>query len=351
MTAPNPFDGHDTLWVLHISKDETTAIRARDEGFVCIGWSKLGDLNQYPTRDALKEAMLKTWPDWKPKKVYSCYGQVFRFAHEMKVGDPVVLPIKQTREIAIGRIADEYRYAPEGSDFRKLDYANLRDVEWLAVVERTVFSQAALHSFGSFSSVSTSDDHLDEVLSVLQGDHHSEGESDQEEPTGQPAEPDADEDAPNLYETALQETEDYLLKAWQRTGAHFEHVVAAVFEAMGYTAKVTQASGDHGVDVIAHPDPLGLETPYIKVQAKSGTSTIGERETNQLKGCLNAGEKGILISLGKFASGAENVARSTPDLQLIGAKEFVSLFLEHYDRLEPTWQAKYPLKRAFVPVR
>jgi restriction system protein len=69
---------------------------------------------------------------------------------------------------------------------------------------------------------------------------------------------------------------------------------------MGYTATVTRASGDHGVDVIAHPDPLGLQTPFIKVQAKSGTSSIGEPQVNQLKGSLNAGEHGIVVSLGTF---------------------------------------------------
>jgi len=349
--SANPFEGRQTLWVLHMGNDQETALQARDKGFVAIGWSKLGDLARFKTREALKEAMAKTWPEWKPKTVSSCYGQVWRFASEIKVGDPVVLPIKATREIAIGRVSGQYRFSGEGSDLFARDYANVRDVEWLKVVPRTVFSQPALHSFGSFSTVSTSDDFLEEVVAVLQGKITEPADDEQEEAPDSGAGDGGDTQGPDLYETALQETEDALLKAWLRTGAQFEHVVAAVFRAMGYTANVTQASGDHGVDIIAHPDPLGLQPPFIKVQVKSGSSSVGEPQVNQLKGALNAGEQGIVVALGGFTTGAQNIARTSSSIRLLDAKQFVSLFLDHYDRLDPSWQAKFPLKRVFVPVR
>ena len=145
--------------------------------------------------------------------------------------------------------------------------------------------------------------------------------------------------------------EDDLLKAWLDTWHHFESVVAAVLEAIGYTAKVTQKSGDHGVDVIAHPDPLGLERPYVKVQAKSGAGTVNEATVNQLEGCLNQGEQGIVVGLGGFTSGAQNVARASSHLTLFNGQQFVALFLDHYDALAPEWRAKYPLRKVFVPFR
>ena len=74
-----------------------------------------------------------------------------------------------------------------------------------------------------------------------------------------------------------------------------------------------------------------------------------EKEVNQLKGCLNPGEKGIVVSLGGFAKGAHSVARSSADITLIDAKQFVSLFLDHYDKLESSWQARFPLKMAYMP--
>lgn len=141
---------------------------------------------------------------------------------------------------------------------------------------RTVFSQAALHGFGSFLSISTSNDYLEEVQTVLQG-----GTIIEETVSTSAEEADAlggDTTARNLHETVARETEDYLLKTWQRTGAAFEEVVGALFGALGYAATVTPPSADHGVDVIAHPDALGLERPFIKVQVKSGASSVGEPE-------------------------------------------------------------------------
>lgn len=343
------FEGRETLWVVHIGKDDKIPLRARDEGFICIGWTRMGDLTQYSTRPAMKEAMGKTWPNWKQGKVNSSYGQVFRFAHKMQIGDPVVFPIRQTREVAIGKITGPYEFRQPGDELHELDYGNARKVEWLKIVPRTVFSKDALHSFGSFSSVSTSNDHLEEVIAVL-----NEIQAEPIQPDSRPEldaviAGDEEEDAPGLYEDAVQQTEDYLLKSWHRSGADFEHVVAAVLEAIGYTASVTRASGDHGVDVIAHPDPLGLEPPFIKVQVKSGTSTVGEPEINQLIGAVDQNERGLFVSLGGFSKFAEARARNAPQLSLIDAEKFVQLFLDHYEGLDPVWRSRFPLKRVYVP--
>lgn len=345
------FDGKEILWVIHIGNNDRIALRAVEEGFVCIGWTSIGDLAPYQTREALRPVMEKTHPGKKQRAISSWTGQVFRFVNEISVGDPVVLPVKPTGEIAIGRVKGDYRFATDDTDLVENDYCNIREIEWLKVVPRTSFSKSALHSFGSFLTVSTSNDYLEEVLSVLATE-----EQEVIEPTqtaaAEPAPQDDDEEATqSTYELANQETEDYLLKAWRNTGAAFEHVVAAVFRALGYTTEVTPPSGDHGVDVIAHPDPLGIETPFIKVQVKSGSSSIGEPDVNQLKGAVLDDEKGILISLGKFTSSAEAAARAKSNITLIDAKRFVSLFLEHYEQLEPDWQAKFPLRKTFVPAR
>ena len=350
-----PFPNAETLWVVHIGHDDRIALRALEENFLAIGWPDIADLAPHDTREKMRAAYEAAYPDAKRNSVSSSYGQVYRFAHEMKEGDPVVFPVKPTGEIAVGRVAGPY---VRSDDAGLTEYPHVRPVDWLTVVPRTAFTQAALHSFGSFLTVSTSDDYLDEVAAVVAGkapvsgdaststgaftaDHESAADVE----TGEPGV------AWSLYDTAAQETEDYLLKAWQRTGHEFEHVVAAVFEAMGYTATVTQASGDHGVDVIAHPDPLGLERPFIKIQAKSGTSSVGEPEVNQLRGLLNTGEQGVLIALGKYTKAAEAVARNSSTVTLIGPKRFVHLFLDHYDQLAPEWRARFPLRQVFVPLR
>jgi restriction system protein len=343
----NVFEGRETLWVIHIGNNDKIARRARDEGFVCIGWTKMGDLSKLSTREEFKDAMVRTWPTWKTKKVSSSYGQVYRFVREMKIGDPVVFPVRVTSEIALGRVTSDYRVSKD-KELVDGDYQYVRDVDWLKIVPRTAFTKAALHSFGSFSTVSTSSDFLEEFLGVLarkpskeiDGDEHTDDDESSEE---------EDEGNFDLFGTAVQETEDFLLKEWYGTGTKFEHIVAAVMEAIGYTATVTQAAGDHGVDIIAHPDPLGLKPPFIRIQAKSGTKKQGEPEINQLLGALQQGDRGIFVSLGGFTRQAEDKARNCSNLTLIDAKKFVTLFLDHYEELSPAYRAKFPLSRVYVP--
>ncbi len=156
------FENATRLWVVHISNHAKIAGRAQREGFICIGWTRIGNLAAHDTREKMKAAMHRAFPDWSTGSVNSSYGQVFRFAHEMKVGDPVVYPVKGSREIMIGEITGPYKWAETDRELVENDYANTRPVKWLKTVPRIAFSDAALHSFGSFSSVSTSDEYLEE---------------------------------------------------------------------------------------------------------------------------------------------------------------------------------------------
>ena len=67
MATEELFSNANTLWVVHIGKDDRIAIRAHKEGFVCIGWTTMGDLSSYDTRNKMRAAMEQTWPNWKPK--------------------------------------------------------------------------------------------------------------------------------------------------------------------------------------------------------------------------------------------------------------------------------------------
>ena len=118
-------------------------------------------------------------------------------------------------------------------------------------------------------------------------------------------------------------------------------MVAAVFQAMGYTARQQQRTHDLGVDVIAHPDPLGVQPPYMKIQAKSGTGTVGAPAVKQLRGLLNDREKGVMVALGGFSNDARHVQQNDGDLVLIDGGRFVELFLEFYDRLDPEWRNRF----------
>ena len=320
----------DKLWVVHIGNNDEVAQRAQTEGFVCIGWTRMGDLAPNDNREKARAAYEQTYPDADRGKVNASYGQPYRFAQKMKVGDTVVYPVKGSRFLYIGRISGDYEFRSGDADLVKKDYCNVRPVEWLARdVPRIAFSAAALHSFGSLSSVSTSDDFLDEVQTVLRNGGTVPAPAAVPATTPEdPADADAVEtDAGTVAADAELETEDYLLKRWSRTAQDFEHVVAAVLRAMGYTARVGPGTRDGGVDIVAHLDPLGVQPPTLKVQVKSGTTPVGSPAVNQLRGSVQPGQTGLLVGLGGFSTDAKQVQQHSSNVVLIDGERFVELFL------------------------
>ena len=340
------FENAERLWVVHISNDKHTAERAQEEGFICVGWTRIGDLSPHDTPEKMKTAYERAFPNKSPASVRSSYFQVYRFAHDMKVGEQVVYPIKGSRDILIGRIAGNYKWSSD-PELREKDYCNIRPVEWLKRAPRVAFSQQALRSFGSFSSISQSDDYLDEVRAVLEG---KANEQDQQppEPLDEEEASETEEDAVSAAEEVIQATKDYLIRRWSRTAQDFEDVVAAVFRAMGYTATTQRGTKDLGVDVIAHADPLGVEPPILKIQAKSGTTSVGAREVKQLRGVLNPGEKGVLVGLGGFSNDARHTEQNDANLILIDAERFVELFLGSYEKLSAEMRHRFPLQQVYV---
>lgn len=257
------FENANRLWVVHISNNKHLAERAQEEGFICIGWTRIGNLSSHDTPEKMKAAYERAFPQKSMASVRSSYWQVFRFAHEMQIGEPFVYPIKGSRDILIGKIAGAYEWSTD-AELQAGDYCNVRRVEWIDRVPRVRFSQSALRSFGSFSSVSTADDHLDELRAVLKGRKIAPKNSAPE------PEPDLDEtaesedDAAFAAEEVIQATKDYLIRRWSRTAQEFEEVVASVFRGLGYSATTQQGTRDLGVDVIAHADPLGVTPPILK---------------------------------------------------------------------------------------
>jgi predicted Mrr-cat superfamily restriction endonuclease len=121
--------------------------------------------------------------------------------------------------------------------------------------------------------------------------------------------------------------------------------MAHILECTGYTARVTPKSGDGGVDVIAHMDPLGFQPPIVKVQCKRTTSQTPRPDVDQLLGTLGDGEYGLFVNLGSYARGAVELERNRAKLRLINGEQFVELFFEHYASLSPRYRTMIPLKQ------
>ncbi|MBB3909755.1 restriction endonuclease [Sphingomonas desiccabilis] len=321
------------IWGIHMAQEHGTAPVA--QGYVALGWSAVGDLRDVPpSREAFKAAYSATYPDAKPGNVAVSAGVLFRFANEMKEGDIIVYPSKVDRMVNIGSVSGDYRFdaaLPE-------DCPNMRRVQWHRSIPRASFSQPALNEIGSALTLFRVSSNADEFLAALEGQAFEAAEID---------EVSAERAAAQVQES----TEDFIIKRLKtgQSSYQFEHFVAHLLKCMGYFSRVTQASGDGGVDIIAHRDELGFEPPIIKVQCKQVVSTIGRPEVQQLHGAIERGEHGLFVTLGGFSADARTFERTKPNLRLVDGETLIELIYAHYEKFEPRYQMLLPLTRSYVP--
>ncbi|MEC5293757.1 restriction endonuclease [Aurantimonas sp. C2-6-R+9] len=324
-----------TIWGVHMGRQHGG--RPIDDGYVSIGWAALGDLRKLPAdREAFKRQIERHYPKTKPGAVPVQAGVLFRFAHEMKTGDLVVYPSKANRTVNIGELG-KYDFYPNAADD---EASHRRAVRWLAHKPRSDFPQSALNEIGSALTLFQVANNPEPFLAVIRGE--------EPEPVGSEEE---ESEAAIASQQVEERTEDFVIKRLKNAllPDRFEHFVAHLLQCMGYHARVTQRSGDGGIDVIAHRDELGFEPPVIKVQCKQTVDTIGRPAVQQLMGAVAQTEYGLFVTLGSFSRDALDTERQTPNLRLIDGQALTELVFEHYERFEPQWQSIVPLNVATFP--
>lgn len=96
-------------------------------------------------------------------------------------------------------------------------------------------------------------------------------------------------------------------------GHDFEHWVAAKLNDAGWTASVTQASGDDGVDVIAMRKGFS-----VAVQCKRFKGSVGNKAVQEVYSGMKHMQldRAVVISTGKYTKAAQNLASTTGVLLL-----------------------------------
>jgi restriction system protein len=324
-----------TIWGIHAGRTGDADELFLKKNVVALGWHEVGDLSKIGAdREAFKAAVAKTFPDKKPMAVANNAGQLYRFVHEMQVGDIVVYPSKRDRQIHIGRVESGYRYDPS---YEK-SYPNLRAVKWLKVVPRTQFTQGALYEIGSAMSLFQIKNYADEFRAALEGKVVSLPVS-------------KDETVGPVADDIEEITRDYVLKTLSQElkGHPFAYFVAHLLNKMDYRTRVSPEGPDGGIDIIAHRDELGFEPPIIKVQVKCIDGKSGDPEVSALYGKIGNNEYGLFVTIGEFTNQAKTFAKSKTNLRLIDGDELVDLIFAHYEQFDSRYKSILPLKQVYVP--
>ncbi len=332
------------VWGIHMP--EWVGDEPIEKGYVCLGWPRLGDIFSLPAnREIYKSKIAAAYPEKKAGAIPVDAGTLFRFAHEIQPGDLIIYPSKHNRMINLGHATSKKWHSPSparGED----DLPNFVGVIWIAHFPRSDFTQAALNEIGSFIT----------LFRVRQNAAQFAAKANH---GASPVELDAAEEdtvpddvaSQGASQLAEENTQDFVVRRLYSglSGYEFEHFTAHLMECLGYTARVSEKSGDGGVDVIAHTDELGFQPPIIKIQCKRQTMQIGEPEVSQLLGTLGEGEYALFVTLGSYSRQARVRERNTPRLRLLDGEELVDLILEHYPKLSPRYRTMIPLKQIYVP--
>lgn len=324
-----------TVWGIHAGKTGDADSLFLNKNIIALGWLLMGDIGKLPAdREAFKNRVAETYPDWKPGKIPNSAGQLFRFVHEMKVNDYVVYPSKRDRQIHIGQVIGEFKFKPDLQE----SYPQTRAVKWLKHLPRTAFSQGALYESGSALSFFQIKNYADEYLDKLE-------RKEVEVISG------TEDDTVALVTSDIEDqTRDFVIKQLSKNlkGLPLEEFVAHLLENMGYHARLSRTN-EPSVDIIAHKDELGVEPPVIKVQVKSSDGKIGDKDVSALYGKVDNGEFGLLVTLGQYTPTAITFANSKSNLRLIDGDELVDLVFNYYEKFDTKYQSIIPLKRVYVP--
>ncbi|WP_256243219.1 AAA family ATPase [Bacillus sp. V3B] len=94
-----------------------------NKGIMGIGWEELGNLTQYPTKDAMKTKMKEIYG---MEYSYKNAGHAtWQFANEIKIGDVIIVKKGLTKIIGRGIVTSDYTF-----DDSRQEYNHTRSVHW-----------------------------------------------------------------------------------------------------------------------------------------------------------------------------------------------------------------------------
>ncbi len=319
------------LWGIHTLDDNLFL----QTNVIAIGWHEMGNLQDIQaSREAFKEHYTNTYPEAKKGSIGTSAGMLYRFVHEVQVGDYVVYPSKIDRKVNIGKVESDYFYRPEA-----MKYVQQRKVKWIKHLPRTMFSQGALYEIGSAMSFFLVKNYADEYLAAIDDNFKVATALADEE----------DETVAATAEDIKEMTKDFVLKELSKhlKGFEFEEFVADLFQAMGYRTSVSFQGGDSGIDITAYKDEL---PPRIVVQVKSIDGDIKESTIQSLKGAMREGDYGVFVTLSGYTKKAQKYLDNTPIIRGIDGSDLVDLVLKYYDELSKKYKEIIPLEMVYIPV-
>lgn len=321
---------------------------AISDGLYAIDFGLHQSVNNFDDRNALRDHLQQTWSVSIHKAAMSA-SQVWRFVHDIGIADLVVLPRKQTKVVAVGRMAGEYTYRPDD----ELIGPHTRVVEWRAIdIPRANFDTDLLHSLGANPTIfqvraANAEERINGIVNAYLNDSPI--------PDSPPISIIDDDDSTATDLDLDEYIADRIVERIRQkfSGHRLEYMVASILKAEGYTALQTRPGPDGGVDVVAGKGDMGFGEPRLCVQVKSSRAAVDLPDYNRLQGNVQSfgADHGLLVGLGDFTRAVRNEnERSFFQIRLWGPYELAQRLIDNYDDLPLDIRTDIPLQSRRVLV-
>lgn len=343
-------------WVIRSGRYGERDAWAMENGWSGGGWGEIPDLTEATSRLDIEEIVTRVLGTESPAHVAGSTGQMYALRYRMEVGDIVVMPRKTAKDLAFGRITSTYRYLSDEPD---PNCRHVVGVDWQEARPRTAVKQDLLYTLGGATSIfSPSRNKAVARLEHLMAHgvdpgatEVSHGKATTSWSAGAAAEGDAavdePESVPDINEVAADEIATKIGEEF--AGHDLAHLVAVVLEAEGFEVIESPPGADGGVDILAGRGLLGLESPKIVVQVKTGQ--VGSEVISQLNGLVAS--QGADYGLIATWSGLSKPARDAVKHQRFKMKvwesaDIIEAVQKNYERLPEDVRLRLPLRRVWV---
>jgi restriction system protein len=351
-----------TAWVIRSGKYGERDSWALNHGYSGGGWEEAPDLTNATTRDQIAEIVTDTYPG-SDALIANYTGQLWALRGRVQPGDLLVMPMKTTKQIAIGRVTSGYEYLAAEEDPNRRHVVR---VDWQRRnLPRAAVKQDLLLTLGSAMSVfAPSKNQAVTRLEHLLDYGTDPGLDYGTEPSQVPAAADAGPEGPaptardeaevvedpgldDIEEVAYDQIADRISEEF--AGHNLARLVTAILESDGLNCTQSPPGPDGGVDIIAGRGVLGLDGPIL-VQVKSG-APVGGPVVNQLHGVMatHGADQGLLVTWRGLTKEAQDALENHKlRVRIWQAADVVDAVLMNYERLPAEIRAALPLKRVWM---
>jgi restriction system protein len=335
------------IWLIRAGPHGEYESKFTKENRVYVTWSKLAvDLSKLAAREDLAPEIFKRYPEAKPKTIPNWAIQVWPFAHEIRKGDLVAIPLKSQPAVQFGEVTGDYRFEPDGP----APFFHWRSVKWIGdPVPRTHFSPDLLYTFGACLTICRVQRNNAEARITAMREAGWKPEPAAATVTA-PTPPGMElMENPDLDELARDQIVRLVEARFK--GHALGRLVEAILKAQGYTTYRSAEGADGGVDILAGAGPLGFGSPRLCVQIRSQDTPVGRPEVDPLLGAMKRAHatEGLFVSWSGFkANLAKELSPNFFAIRLWTQKELLEQLFAHYDHLDEDLKAELPLKRIWT---